>query len=182
MSTAYKIYNPKGVYFLSFATVGWIDVFTRTLYKDILIESLKYCQEKKGLIIHAWVLMTNHVHLVSSVEEGFELVDVIRDFKKHTSKEIIKAINANEQESRKEWMLSIFKNAGAYNANNKEYQFWRQDNRPVELFSNAVIEQKIAYIHQNPVVAGFVSEPMHWLYSSALDYSGAKGLIKISFL
>jgi putative transposase len=182
MSRAYKIHNPVGVYFLSFATVGWIDVFTRNLYKDILIDSLRYCQAEKGLLIHAWVIMTNHVHLVASVKEGNNLVDVVRDFKKHTSKEIVKAIIANPQESRKEWMVAIFKKAGAYNPNNKDFQFWRQDNKPIELFSNEVIDQKINYIHNNPVEAGFVSEAEHWIYGSATDYAGVKGLIEISFV
>jgi putative transposase len=113
MSRAYKIWNPEGVYFLSFATVGWIDVFTRNLYKDILVDSLRFCQTNKGLIIHGWVIMTNHVHLIVSVADGFSLVDVVRDLKKHTSKELIKAISANIEESRREWMLAIFKNAGA---------------------------------------------------------------------
>ncbi len=148
----------------------------------VLVESLRYCQAEKGLLIHAWVIMTNHVHLVASVKEGSSLVDVVRDFKKHTSKEIIKAITANPQESRKEWMIAIFTKAGAYNPNNKDFQFWRQDNKPIELFSNEVIDQKIDYIHNNPVEAGFVSEPEHWIYGSATDYAGGKGLIDICFV
>ena len=80
MSRAYKIHNPEGIYFLSFATVGWIDVFTRNKYKEILVDSLRYCQAEKDLQIHAWDIMTNHVHLVASVKASFSLVDVIRDF------------------------------------------------------------------------------------------------------
>jgi hypothetical protein len=76
-------------------------------------------------------------------------------------------------------MLSIFNKAGEYNSNNTEYQFWRQDNKPIELWSNEVIGQKLEYIHNNPVSAGFVSEPWHWLYSSAIDYSGGKGILEL---
>jgi len=65
MSRKYKFDNPEGVYFISFATVGWIDVFTRPIYKDILIESLSYCQKEKGLELFAWCIMTNHVHLIA---------------------------------------------------------------------------------------------------------------------
>jgi REP element-mobilizing transposase RayT len=126
--------------------------------------------------------MTNHVHWVASVADGFNLVDIVRDFKKHTSKTIIKELQSNIQESRKEWMLAIFHNAGQYNSNNKDFQFWRQDNRPIELFSNEVIDQKIDYIHQNPVLAGFVNEAEHWKWSSAIDYAGGKGLIEIELL
>ncbi len=182
MSRAYKVHNPNGIYFLSFATVGWIDVFTRKNYKDIVVDSLKFCQLHKGLRVHAWVIMTNHVHLVVSVQDQFSLVDVIRDLKKHCSKTIIKAITNHPAESRKEWMLAIFKSSGAYNPNNKEFQFWRQDNQPIELFSNEVIDQKIDYIHNNPIVAGFVAEAEHWIYGSAVDYAGGKGMIAIDFL
>ena len=66
MSRKYKIKNPEGVYFISFATVGWIDVFTRRIYKDILVESIIYCQEHKGLEVYSWCVMSNHVHLICS--------------------------------------------------------------------------------------------------------------------
>jgi putative transposase len=182
MSRAYKIQNPEGIYFLSFATVGWIDIFTRDEYKDILVSSLRHCQTEKGLQIHAWVIMTNYIHLVASVKAGFSLVDVVRDFKRHTSKVILKSILDSNTESRKDWMLAIYRNAGAYNSNHKTYQFWRQDNKPIEIYSNEVIDQKIDYVHDNPVSAGFVGEPVQWLYSSAVDYAGGNGLVEISFL
>ena len=63
MSRKYKFHNPEGVYFVSFAVQSWVDVFTRNVYKDILIENLIYCQNNKGLEIFAWSIMTNHVHL-----------------------------------------------------------------------------------------------------------------------
>ncbi len=182
MSRAYKFNNPAGLYFVSFATVGWIDVFTREIYRDILVESLKYCQASKGLEIYAWCLMTNHIHLIVRAKEGFLMPNIMRDFKKFTSKKIIEAILLNEHESRKEWMIAIFKSSGEYNSNNKNYQFWRQDNKPIELWSHDVIQQKLDYIHNNPVDAGFVAEPEHWRFSSAIDYGGGKGLIKILYL
>ena len=92
MSRAYKFHNPEGLYFISFATVGWIDVFTRKIYKDILIESIKYCQKNKGLGLYAWCIMSNHVHMIVKAKEGFALPGIIRDFKKFTSKEIIKQL------------------------------------------------------------------------------------------
>ncbi len=179
MSRKYKFDNPEGVYFISFATVGWIDVFTRPIYKDILIESLSYCQKEKGLELFAWCIMTNHVHLIARAKEGFLLQDIIRDFKKFTSKKLIKAIEENNQESRKEWMMSIFKSAGEYNSNNKNYQFWRQDNKPIEVYSNAVIDQKLEYLHNNPVEEGIVEQAEEYVYSSARDYAGQKGLLDI---
>ena len=73
MSRKYKFANPEGVYFVSFATVQWIDVFTRRCYKDILVESINYCVENKGLKIYAWVIMSNHVHLL--IQKTEELVE-----------------------------------------------------------------------------------------------------------
>jgi hypothetical protein len=102
--------------------------------------------------------------------------------KKFTSKNLITEISNNEKESRKEWMLAIFKNAGNYNRNNKDFQFWQQDNRPIELWSNEVIKQKLTYIHNNPVAMGLVDEPWHWKYSSALDYAGGKGLLDLNLI
>ena len=79
-------------------------------------------------------------------------------------------------------MLEIFRRAGLNNSNNQTYQFWRQDNRPIEIFSNHVIEQKLDYVHNNPVVSGLVENAEDYLYSSARDYAGIKGLIAIEFL
>ena len=179
MSRSYKTNNLDSLYFVSFATVGWIDVFTRREYKDILVDSLKYCQKEKGLELYGWCIMSNHVHLIARSAEGVSLSETLRDFKKYTSVQLIKAIEDNIQESRKDWMLSIFKSAGNYNSNNKHYQFWRQDNKPVELYSQAVIQQKLDYVHNNPVVDGLVEESQDYLYSSARNYAGEKGLIQL---
>ncbi len=91
-------------------------------------------------------------------------------------------IRENPEESRKNWMLWLFKEAGKKNSNNKNYQFWRQDNHPIELSTNQLMDQKLAYIHNNPVEAGIVDEPESYLYSSARDYDGRRGLIKINFI
>lgn len=178
MSRNYKFHNPEGVYFVSYAVVEWLDVFTRSEYKNILIDSLHYCQQEKGMEIFAWCIMTNHVHLIfrSSSEQKPELL--LGDFKRFTSNAIIKAIKDNPQESRKELLLEQFKKAGAMSSNVKNYQFWRHDNKPIELWSNKVIDEKINYIHQNPVEAGLVFRAEDYLYSSAIDYAGEKGLLE----
>ena len=179
MSTKYKFYNKEGLYFTSTAVVGWTGEFTRREYNNILIDSLKYCQAEKGLEIFAWCLMSNHFHLVCRAKENYLLQDIFRDFKKFTSKELLKAIAENDQESRQERWLALFARAGKYNSNNSKYQFWRQDNHPKELLSNEVIDQKIDYIHNNPVEAGMVDNPEEYIYSSARDYVGAKGLVDL---
>jgi REP element-mobilizing transposase RayT len=178
MSRSYKFHNPDGLYFVSFAVVEWLDVFIQNLYKDILVESLSFCQQNKGMEIVAWCIMTNHVHLIfkSIKEQRPELL--LGDFKRFTSKAIIKAIKENPQENRKEVLLGQFRKAAHETSNVKHYQFWQHDNKPIELWSNAVIQEKIDYIHQNPVEKGLVFRPEDYLYSSAVDYAGGKGLLK----
>ncbi len=172
MSRKYKFHNPEGVYFISFAVQGWVDVFTRNEYKNILVENLKYCQNNKGLEIFAWCIMTNHVHLIIRAQGDNLLSDILRDYKKFTSKVIIKAISENFQESRKKWLLKQFKTS-------EGYRFWRADNKPIELWSNNVIDQKIDYIHLNPVEEGLVFRAEDYVYSSAIDYAGEKGLLEV---
>ncbi|MGV9014052.1 MAG: REP-associated tyrosine transposase [Flavobacteriales bacterium] len=179
MSRSYKFLDPQGTYFITFATVEWVDVFTRRQYKDILVESLQHCQEKKGLLLYAWVIMSNHVHLIAAAAEGHALPDILRDLKKYTASQTLKAIAENGQESRKDWMLSIFAKAGKANVNNTHYQFWRQDNRPVLLGSAEVCDQKLDYLHNNPVVEGYVEHAQDYVYSSAPAIAGKPGLLKL---
>jgi putative transposase len=167
-------------YFLTMTVVDWVDVFTRPVYKHIVIDSLKYCQKEKGLEIYAWCLMTNHLHLIASAKEGYNLSDILRDFKKFTSKKIVEAIQA-ENESRKNWILYRFEFAGKLNPKIKEYKFWQDGNEAKEIHSDEFLDQKLDYIHNNPVVAEIVNEPQDYRYSSVIDYSGGKGLIDVIF-
>ncbi|MFC6193891.1 transposase [Dyadobacter subterraneus] len=181
---ARRIKNPEALHFITFATVQWVDVFTRSNYVDILLNSLRYCQKEKGLIIHAWCIMSNHVHLMISTKSGHHPSDVLRDLKKYTSKQIIAEIeDKNLPESRRNWILWIFRKAGEANSKNTNYQFWQQENHPIELFSNKFINQKLTYIHENPVKAGLVDEPWEYRYSSARDYmNNQKGLLDVELI
>ena len=179
MSIKYKIRNQEALHFISFATVEWIDVFTRPIYKEVILDSLKYCQENKGMILYAWCLMTNHMHMILSSDGRNKQEDIIRDFKKHTSKKCLEMIKSSSTESRRNWMLWMFQSAGKKNNNNKNYQFWRQDNHPIELSTNEMMDQKLEYIHNNPVEEGIVERPEEYLFSSARNYTGSKGLIDV---
>ena len=100
-----------------------VDVFTRKEYRDIVIESLQHCQAEQGLVTYGWCIMSNHVYLIISAKEN-NVSDVLGNFKKFTSKKIVAAIQSNPSESRKEWMIKIFKEAGQQNSRNSNYQFW----------------------------------------------------------
>ncbi len=179
MSSKYKPGESAIPHFVTFTVIGWVDVFSRVEYKDILIESLRFCSAQKGLILHAWVIMTNHVHLIISSDTN-RLYELVRDIKKFTSKQIILSIQNNPKESRKAWMLSIFKYAGAGNNKNKDFQFWRQYYHPIELSSSNRLQQRLNYLHQNPVRAGLVWDPWHYKYSSAIDYyTNERGILPL---
>ena len=180
MSSKYKSGENEVPHFVTFTIVGWIDVFTRALYKDILVNSLTFCIKNKGLELHAWVIMTNHVHLIISTKQN-SISDFVRDIKKYTSKMTIETIQKNNRESRKEWMLSMFDYAGKINNNNVNFQLWKQYYHPIELNTPRRLEIALNYLHNNPVKAGLVWEPWHYKYSSGIDYyTNEKGLLKIS--
>lgn len=122
--------------------------------------------------------MSNHIHLLVRSERE-DLSGVLRDFKSYTSKKIIEEINSCN-ESRKEWMLKIFKDAAFKHKRNSEYQFWTHENHTEHVFSNKFLEQKLEYIHNNPVKAGIVEKAEEYTYSSAKDYAGETGLLDIS--
>lgn len=166
MSRNYKFHNKVGAYFISFATVYWIDVFTRQQYLSILEESMQYCRKEKGMEVYAYCFMPSHLHFIFR-DSNENPTALLRDFKKHTSRQLLKAIEENPLESRKEWLLWMFERAGKKKGNVSKYQFWQHHNKTIELWSTAVIKQKLDYIHNNPVEAGFVTEPTQWKYSSA---------------
>jgi putative transposase len=181
MSRNYKFRDQDKPYFISFATVNWIDVLIRPVYKDIIVDSIKYCIENKGLIVYAWIIMSSHVHMIIGTSKE-PMENIIRDLKRHTSKALLKAVKENSVESRREWMLWMFERAGKKNRNNSKYQFWQQHNHPIELDNNVITDQKLAYLHNNPVEEGYVHEPNEYVYSSAIDYAGGKGMIDIVFI
>ncbi len=177
MEKAYQIHNQSAVYFLTFQVVGWIDVFSRQCYRDLIIENLQYSKENKGLCLHAYVIMTNHIHLI--VSHKYEnLSGWVRDFKKYTAKEIFKMME-EVNESRRDWFKVIFSYHGKYNKRNQVRQFWTHENHAVELYNNDLIDTRVEYIHQNPVRAGWVQYAEDYLYSSARNLAELDVVIEI---
>ena len=166
---------PNELFFITMTIVDWIDLFTRQIYFDLIIDNLNYCQNNKGLEVYEYVIMTNHLHMICLGKDK-PLSDILRDFKTFTSKELVKLIKNNSDESRRSWILKAFKQAGEKNPLNKYYQVWQNFNSPTLLDTSYLIDQKSEYIHDNPVVAGFVSEPYTYYYSSANPDSPLKTL------
>ena len=155
------------LYFTTSTVIDWVDIFTRPSYKHVIVDSLSYCQSHKGLTIYAWVLMSNHLHMIVDTNDDTTVGDVLRDFKKFTNKKILKALEQDEHESRREWLLD---------------RFWQEGNYVEEIYTMEFLMQKLNYIHQNPVRAEIVARPEDYLYSSALNYAGEKGLLNVEVI
>lgn len=177
-SENYTIEDQHAVYFLTFTVTDWVDVYTRPVYNNIIPEALTYCRTNKGLKLYAWCLMTNHLHLVCQTESTFRMTDFIRDFKQFTAKKTLAAIQ-EIRESRRDWMLYRFEYAGKYDNRITKYRFWQDTNHPVLLDNNFLIDQRIAYTHQNPVRRMIVEKEEDYLFSSARNYASLNALIEI---
>lgn len=151
MIRRYKFTDKEGCYFVTATVVDWVDVFTR----EILLNSFKFCLQHQGLIIPAWVLMPNHFHMICSFRQNNGGL-VLKNIKRFTAIKIIDAIINNPRESRKSWMLDIFEEHGRKNKSNYRFQFWQHENHPVLLDSEKKYQQRMGYLHLNPVKAGFV--------------------------
>jgi len=125
---------PGSTYYLTLTIVEWIDIFSRPVYKHLTIDSLNYCIANKGLKVYCWCLMSNHLHLIASAGDEGNLSDILRDFKKFTSKAIIDAIKENP-ESRKDWLLNLFWYAGKNNDKIKNFKVWQDGNDAKEIFN-----------------------------------------------
>lgn len=176
----YFITDQHSPYFLTLTIVDWIDIFSRQDYRDIIVDSLNYCIDKKGITVFAYVIMTNHVHLICQARPPYRLSDFLRDFKKFTSKQIIAVLN-EIHESRKTWLLDLFAFNARKSGRAKLYKVWKDDNHAIDL-SDIDMMEKIDYIHENPVRAGWVGSEEHYLYSSAIDYSGGKGFVNVEVI
>jgi putative transposase len=175
----YHIVNQHAVHFLTLTVVDWIDLFTRKEFSLIVVESLNYCAANKNLIIYGWVIMSSHIHLLCKVNEPDGLSSVLRDLKKFISKQIIKQVD-DVGESRKEWLLNRFSYEAKRIHRAKNYKVWKDDNHAIEIDAYIDIEQKLNYIHDNPVKALIVSQAEHYYFSSAIDYAEGKGIVTIS--
>ena len=181
MSEKYKFRDPEGMYFVTMATVGWVDLFTRKELKHVIIDSLRHCQKEKGLVIHAWCLMPSHLHMIVSTRKE-PLPDIMHDFKKFTSKELVRTIESIN-ESRKEWILELFSEVADHLKRVSGYKVWQDGNQPELLFSAKFMKQKLDYVHNNPVADEIVDDPEEYKYSSALDYySRKKGFLEVEMI
>ena len=163
MRSSYKIVDNQYPHFITSIIVEWIPIFTSSKYCDILIKALKFYQENKGLKVFSFVIMDNHYHLIT---ENENLSRIISDFKKFTAKEILKEL----REDNKEWILHQFEFYKKSHKTESSYQVWQEGFHPIQISSQEVFNQKVDYIHYNPVRRGLVENPEDWKYSFAGYY------------
>jgi REP element-mobilizing transposase RayT len=179
----YRILDPNGMNFLTMSIVGWIDLFTRPVYAEIVLESLRFCQKNKGLRVHAYVIMPSHLHLILQTDNPSGLASIIQSFKSHTARQFLKYIKDKRKiESRRDWILNHFTYFAKKNRSHSQYQVWQKGSHPIALYSPKVTQQKLHYIHNNPVKAHIVADPTHYLYSRASNYYHGTGLLDVTLL
>ncbi len=175
--------NQKTCSYLTFNTVDWVDIFIRPVYKEVVTDALNHFIEEKGLIIYAWCLMTNHLHLVADCKPHTTLALLERDFKRHTTTEILEAIDL-EPDLRRGWMLQRFEHFSQSLKRIEKFQLWQNCNNPslIEFKQVYKLQERILYVHENPVRDKIVARPEDYLLSSAADYAGKKGLVNTTVI
>ncbi len=173
----YLITDKHAPYFITCTVIHWIDLFTRKDYRDVIVDSLQYCIKNKHIEIYAWVIMSNHIHLVAQCHPPGNMSEFLRDFKKFTSKKFIETMDSIN-DSRREWLLDKFSFEAKRTRRAEKYKIWKDDNHPINLTDIDILE-KINYVHDNPVKAGLVDDSEDYVYSSAKDYCGKRGLIAV---
>ncbi|MFK5976953.1 MAG: transposase [Sulfurovum sp.] len=168
----YKIYEPTHPHFVTCTVLHWLPIFTNQTSVQIIIDCLKFLQNKDNLKIYAFVILENHLHMVIQSDD---LPKTMESFKKYTANEILKLL----KEKNIQTLLEQFKFYKKAHKKDKEYQIWQEGYQPKLIQNSAIMKNKIEYIHNNPIKRGFVDEPWHWKYSSARDYEGMQGLIDI---
>ena len=163
MRSRYTIVESEGIYFLTATIVNWLPALIGGNACDMVLESLSFCRKHKHLRLYAYVIMENHVHLVA---EAPELSRCIQSFKQYTARGLI----ALAQAEGKEWQLHQFDYCRKAYKGRSRYQVWQEGSHPQLIQGDAMLRQKILYIHNNPVRRGYVDKPEHWRYSSARNY------------
>ncbi len=152
--------------------VEWIPLFMNPNIVSILYESLRFDMSKRQVILYAYVVMENHLHLIASAPE---LSKTMKEFKSFTDRSIIDFL----KEQKSNYFLEKLKWAKLPYKTQSDYQVWQEGNHPQKIYGEEMMRQKIEYIHNNPVRRGYVDKPKYCRYSSACNYEGLDGLIEV---
>ena len=168
----YTITEPGKPHFLTYTVLEWLPVFTRPETANILLDCWQYQREHMGLLLHGYVILENHVHLIAKAER---LDQCVHSFKSYTARRLIDFL----VEHKVQRLLERLHFAKKAHKTDREYQFWQEGCHAELIFSETVMREKLEYIHMNPVKRGYVDKPEHWRYSSARNYLGETGIMSI---
>ncbi len=177
-------FDEYGSYFFTLEIVDGVDVFTRPVYKQIVVHTLNHYIDNKGLIVYGWCLMTNRLYLMAQAEKNLMLGDIHKGFKQFTSEKIIETIHT-EPAQKQAWMLPRFEKLSGLFHKQKRYECWMKIDNPIALDMRRpeMIAEQLEFIHNVPVKERIVQYPADYYYSSAKDYAdGVNGLVKIKKL
>ena len=169
----YKIRDTHYPYFITATIVEWLPLFTDPKVVQFILDSMLFMQEQKRIVIYAYVIMENHLHMILSSPH---LSSELGKFKSFTARQIIDFLENNNYHP----ILDKLRNYKLAFKTDRTYQCWQEGSHPKQISSREMMIQKIEYIHYNPVRRGYVDNPIHWRYSSARDYENQTGLIPIN--
>jgi putative transposase len=177
------IFPRDACYFLTLNVVDRIDVFVRPAYKQVIADALNHFVETQGVTLYAWCLLSGHLHLMVRMREGLGPAYFERDFKKYTTPEILKAIEM-EMDLRRDWMMPRFEDFSKSLKRIEKFSLWQNCSSPLHIDSgeSELLLDRIDHIHENPVRERIVELPEAYLFSSARDYAGMKGLVRVKVL
>jgi len=168
----YKVYEPTHPHFVTCTVLHWIPLFTRQESVQIIIDCLKFLQEKDNLKLYAYVILENHLHMIVQSDN---IEKSMKSFKQYTAKKLLALLKKENVKTILE-QLEFYKKA---HHKATDYQVWEEGYQPKLIISDDMMRIKIKYIHENPIKRGYVDEAVHWRYSSARDYEDVRGLIDI---
>jgi putative transposase len=171
--TRYKIYETTHPYFLTCTVVGWIPIFTRQETVEIVLDSWRFLQASERLTLYGYVILENHLHWIASADD---LTEQVAAFKSFTARKIIDLLEAKCVQE----ILGQLERLKAKHKTDRTHQLWQEGSHPQMIQCDEMMWQKLEYIHNNPVVRGYVDDPIHWRRSSARNYAGQPGLIPVS--
>lgn len=170
-------------HYITFNTVDWVDVFIKPVYKYVIVDALNELIALRGLTVYAWCLMTNHLHLLLQAKDGIGLSLIEREFKRVTSTHILEAVEM-EPESRHDWLLERFEHCSQSLKKLEKYQVWQSCCNPefLDFRQPMQLRDHVNFVHENPVRDRIVRMPEDYVFSSAGDYQGRRGLVHVKVI
>ncbi|NOS88813.1 MAG: transposase [Methylococcaceae bacterium] len=168
----YTITEADKPHFMTCTVLEWLPVFTRPDTMQIVLDCWRYQREHAALKLYGYVILENHLHFIAQAND---LNKCVHGFKSYTARQILDYLELHHAER----LLSRLRFAKRAHKTDREYQFWQEGVHAELIFSEAMMREKLAYIHANPVKRGYVRLPEHWCYSSASHYAGLESLIEI---